>query len=77
MAEDFLEKSIRSAFEMGGDADEPPIRIAPAEASRQARAPLDAAPRFEVGHVPEAKPPVQGFDQVRGKAGARRHGRRG
>ncbi len=64
VAEDFLEKSVRGAFEtfetfeafeafeafeVRRDADEAPVRIAAAEASRQARAPLDAALGFEVG----------------------------
>jgi hypothetical protein len=80
VAEDFLEKSVGGGFEtfeIRRDADEALVRIAPAEASRQARAPLDAAFGFEVGDIPEVEPTVEGLDEVRGEAGMRGHGREG
>jgi hypothetical protein len=52
VAEDFQEESIGGGFETykgSRDADEAAVGIAAAEAPRQARAPLDAALRFEMG----------------------------
>jgi hypothetical protein len=77
VAEDFLEESVGSGFEIRRDADEALVGIAAAEATGQARAPLDAALGFEVGDVPEVEPAVEGLDEVRGEAGVRGHGGKG
>jgi hypothetical protein len=76
VAEDFLEEAVGGGLEVGGDADEAAVGIAAAEAPRQARAPLDAASRFEIGDAPEAEPALQLFPQGRGKVGGRFHGRK-
>jgi len=67
VAEDFLEKSVGSGFEMRRDADEASVRIAAAEAPGQARAPLDAALGFEVRDVPEVEPAVEGMTDFVGE----------
>jgi hypothetical protein len=77
VAEDFLEESVGGGFEMSRDPNEAEVGVAAAEAPRQARAPLDAALRVEVGDVPEAEPAVEGFDQVRREVGVGGHGGKG
>jgi len=77
VAEDFLEEPVGGGFEVRGDADEASVGIAAAEASGEARAPLDAAFGLEVGDVPEAKPAVEGLAKGIGEAGRRGHGREG
>jgi hypothetical protein len=59
VAEDLAQESVRGPLEVGGDANEPSVRIAAAERRRETRAPLDAAPRVEVGDVPEVEPAVE------------------
>jgi hypothetical protein len=74
VAENFLEKSLGGALEMRRETDEAAVGITAAEASRQARAPLDTALHFEMGDLPEAEPVVEELGQVRGEAGVCGHG---
>jgi hypothetical protein len=67
VSEDFLEESVGGGFEMSGYADEAAVGVAAAEASGQARAPLDSAHDIEVGDIPEVEPAVEGLHEVRGE----------
>jgi hypothetical protein len=74
VAENLLEKSVGGTFEMRRETDEAAVGIAAAEASREARAPLDATLGVELRYRPEAEPVAEGFGEMRGEAGLGRHG---